>query len=113
VPQLQALAKAAVDTVTGVNSTIQKDGGSIQPLDAPRLQSPPFQFTLPPADNLYQFFGINVSGRVAPAAADGYFSFVPGLTPGVYVLHFGGSQVINQSGNTFTEDITYVITVTN
>jgi hypothetical protein len=113
VPQLQALVIAIGDTVTGVNSTLEKGTGPIQNLNTPRLQSPPFQFTLPVADNLYQFSGINVSGRVAPAVADGYYSFIPSLVPGNYVLRFGGSQVINQGGNTFTEDITYLITVTN
>jgi hypothetical protein len=112
VPQLQALVTAATDAVTSVNSTIKESQGPIQNLGTPRLQAPPFQFSLPPVDNLYQFFGINVSGTVAPAVADGYFSFVPGLATGNYVLRFGGSQV-NPNGTTFTEDITYSITVTN
>ena len=34
------------------------------------------------------------------------------LATGHYVLQFGGSSVINAAGNTFTEEITYKITVT-
>jgi hypothetical protein len=115
VPKLQSIAAAMVDSVTGVNSTLKNNGtGLIQNLNTPRLQAPPFQFSLPAIDNLYQSFGINVSGTVAPAVADGYFSFVPGtLAPGGYVLRFGGSQITDQAGHTFTEDITYLITVAN
>jgi hypothetical protein len=42
-----------------------------------RLQSPPFPYELPAADNIIQFFGFDVSGTVAPAVADGFYSFAP------------------------------------
>ena len=83
-----------------------------------RLQSPPFAYNVPATDNLYLYFGISgVSGEVAPAVSDGYWSYIPGtgagsLAPGNYVLQFGGSFPINDQGNTFTEAITYHITVT-
>jgi len=52
----------------------------------------------------------NIAGTVAPAAGDGHYSFVPGtnLTPGYYLLQFGGT---NADGS-FKEVITYKITVT-
>jgi len=72
------------------------------------------RYTLPPApDNLYGLFDINVSGMVAPTVSDGYWSFIQGiLAPGFYKLQFGGATPINTQGNTFTEVITYHITVT-
>jgi hypothetical protein len=59
--------------------------GSAVTLGQPRLQSPPFKYTLPATDNLQQFFGFNVSGTVAPAVADGYYTLILGtLAPGCY-----------------------------
>jgi hypothetical protein len=120
VPELQANASAAAGAVLTptLHSTLTPadaafhDTGEPQNLGYARLASPPFAFTLPATDNLYQFFGIQVSGTVAPAAADGFFTFIPGiLSPGNYVLRFGGSTPINDVGNTFTDAITYKITV--
>ena len=120
VQQMQAKVAAQLDSVivtslhsmlTPTDAKFNKATGPTQNLNMPRLQSPPFSYTLPATDNLYQ---INVSGTVSPAVADGYYSFIPGtLLPGYYVLRFGGSAVINEMGNTFTEAITYQITVTN
>ena len=120
VPKLQALAAAAPDSTTGLytkltptNQTFDAATGDTQNILYPRLQSPPFSYKLPATDNLYQYSGIDVSGTVSPAVADGYYSFVPGtLAPGYYKLEFGGSFPINDQGNTFSEAITYNITVT-
>jgi hypothetical protein len=120
VPELQAIVKEATDSILRVNSSITPTDatfktaiGAMQPLAAYRLASPPFSYRLPATDNLYQASGFQVSGTVAPAAADGYYSFVPGtLAPGYYVLRFGGSTPINAGANTFTLAITYDITVT-
>jgi hypothetical protein len=81
------------------------------PLALPRLQSPPFSYTLPPTNNLAQLFGIPISGTVAPAVSDGYWSTITGLPPGNYVVAFGG-QIPLTATTTFTEIITYKITVT-
>jgi hypothetical protein len=121
VPKLKVLAAQPVNSVTALLSTLtptdakfKKATGPTQNLDMPRLQSHPFSFTLPATDNIYQNSGIAVSGTVAPAVSDGYYSFIPGtLAPGYYLLQFGGSFPINDQGNTFTEQITYQITVTN
>ena len=120
-PELQALATAATDTVqpqtlhvtlTPADANFNASGPPTN-LGYSRLVSPPFSFTLPATDNVYQSFGVPVSGTVAPAASDGYFTFVPGvIAPGHYVLRFGGLGLINGGQNTFTEDITYKITVT-
>ena len=119
VPELRAIAAGPIDSAGGLYSSVtptdksfKKATGATISLDYPRLLSPPFSYTLPATDNLYQYFGVNISGTVGPAVSDGYWSFIPGtgansLAPGYYVLQFGGSQ-----GNGFTEAITYHITVT-
>jgi hypothetical protein len=119
VPQLQALAASQMNTATGLYSTLTPtDSTFTKTTGTPisgytRLASPPFNYTLPANDNLAQYFGINISGTVAPAASDGYWSFIAGtLPPGYYKLQFGGSVPINTMGNTFTETITYHITIT-
>jgi len=119
VPQLYAYAAGQQDAATGLHATLtpfdkrfKKATGPTQNLGYQRLQSPPFSYTLPATDNLLQFFGIDVSGTVAPAVSDGYWSFVPGTLPaGYYLLQFGGSVPLNNLGNTFTEAITYRISV--
>jgi hypothetical protein len=66
-----------------------------------------------PKGNKNAFFGFDVSGTVAPAVAEGFYSFIPGtLAPGHYQLKFGGVLPINNNQNIFKEDITYNITVT-
>jgi len=125
VPELRARAAASIDAVTTVDSTVTPTDatfttatGAVRALGIVRLQSPPFAYSVPATDNIYQSFGISgITGTVGPAVSDGYWSFIPGsgansLTAGHYVLRFGGSFPINSQGNTFTEDITYHITVT-
>ncbi len=123
VPALTAAVLALIDPVTGLHSQITPctDAGFTSctrtvNVAYARLQSPPFNFTLPPApDNLFGFQGINnVSGKVAPVVSDGYFSLVPlgRLTPGYYKLEFGEKVPVNSVPNYFIQDITYNITVT-
>jgi len=122
VPKLQARVAGVVDTTTGLYARLTPTNetfnatGSTQNIISHRLQSPPFSFRLPATDNLYQYSGVDVSGTVAPAVADGYYSFVPGiLAPGYYKLESGGSfPITDAQGNphTFSEEITYNITVT-
>jgi hypothetical protein len=124
IPQMRALAAGTLDEATGLvaqltpaNSDFSEPTGDTVNLDIARLVSPVFSYKLPRADNLYQNAGVNVSGAIAPAVADGYFAFIPGnaLPPGNYVLEFGGSEPFVGSDNqthTFSEAITYHITVT-
>jgi len=120
VPGLRAIVEAAEDNATGLyamlrptDASFQQNIGPVVNLAYPRLKSPPFSYVLPRTDNVVQFFGVNASGTVAPAAGDGYFSYVPGtLTPGYYKLEFGGILPdSNGQKNKFTEVITYLITV--
>jgi hypothetical protein len=121
VPQLQAAGAAALNPASGLFATLASCSDALcttttqaSNVTYARLQSPPFKYTLPSApDNLQALFGYNVSGTVAPAVANGYYSLVPGnLAPGYYKLEFGGRAPINNVPNYFIEDITYLITVT-
>ena len=107
VPVLKQVVAASVDSTTGLFATLNSSS-----VPFPRLRSGAFAFRLPATDNLYQFFGVNVSGTVAPAVSDGFFSFIHSLAAGNYVLRFGGQFPIDNAGHQFIEDITYNITVT-
>lgn len=121
IPELRALAAASVEgatdqdaTVTPTDATFQTATGPTLHLDHPRSQSPPFSYKLPANDNIDQYFGVEVSGTVAPVVADGFYTFIPGtLKPGYYVMHFEGVIPLDDEGHTLTQDITYQITVTN
>jgi hypothetical protein len=110
VPKLQAKVAEVVNATTGLfarmtptDETFNQPTGQIQNIIYPRLQSPPFSFRLPATNNLYQFQGVDVSGTVAPAVADGYYSFVPGtLEPGYYKLEFGGGFPNNRRAGEFS-----------
>jgi hypothetical protein len=116
VPKLQAFATATMDSATGLYSMLSpadqscsQTGTSVN-VGYTRLPSHPFPYTLPPPpDNLYG--DLNIRGPVAPAVGDGFYSLIPGtLAQGDYMLKFGGAAIY--LGGTFTQDITYCITVT-
>jgi hypothetical protein len=125
VPEMYALAAGTLDEatdlvaqITPANGDFSEPTGDTVSMEVERLVSPVFSYKLPKTNNIYQFNGVNVSGAIAPAVADGYWSFIPGdaLPPGNYVLEFGGSEpFVGSDGNThtFTQAITYHITVTN
>jgi len=117
---MRKLIAPPLDTATNLYSKLTLADASFSPTGQPmafayaRLSSPPFSYRLPPTDNLYQTTaGVDVQGTVAPAAGDGYYSFIAGVfAPGNYVLEFGGSLPnFDGQGHTFTEAITYHITV--
>jgi hypothetical protein len=121
VRQLQAMAAAPIDSVSGLFATLTPTDKHFNQTGDPltvafnRLPSPhPFPYKLPATDNLLQSQGINISGTVAPAVGDGYYSLVPlgtlTLEQGYYKLKFGGKAPL--TGGNFILDITYDITVT-
>jgi hypothetical protein len=109
VTALKALVAASPDIATGLFCTL--NGHNVP---YARLQSAPFSYRLPGTDNLLQNSGLDVSGTVAPAVSDGFFTFLPGsaLPAGTYELRFGGGFPFDADGHMFVEDITYKITVT-
>jgi len=117
VTKLRALAAMSMDSARELHATLTTlpHGGSVT-LPPARLQSPVFSFNLPATDNLYQASGVHVSGRVAPAIADGFWVFISALPRGSYLLEFGGKADIIDPftltvTGTFTLGITYNITV--
>lgn len=119
VPQMRAAIGAVLDTATGLYCTVTPADANFNPAGDPvhlsyaRVYSAPFGYTLR-NDNFWQvYFGVNIpSGRVAPAVADAYCTFIPGntLTPGHYLLQFGGQMAFG--GGVFAQAITYQVTVT-
>jgi hypothetical protein len=117
IPELRAIAASNEDGATGLSATLtpmdsefEEATGCPQDVCYTRLQSKPFNYKLPETDNIYQFFGLDISGTVAPAVSDGYWSFISGdaLAPGNYRLDFTGTS----PDGSFTLSITYDITVT-
>jgi hypothetical protein len=112
VPQLRAEAAYFADQIQSLFLTI--DGKDAGDLTAYRTISPVFGFVLPAQDNLYQFFGLNVSGLVTPAVGDGYYVLLTPLPPGKHTIVFGGTtKTLDQNGQPaiFSLKITYHITV--
>ncbi len=105
--QLFAAAAALENTATDLHASI--DGVPVQDIEAYRTVSPGFSYTLPSEDNIYQFFGVNVTGTVNPAAGDGFYLMLAPLPPGEHTLNFGGTLQISPP---FTLDVTYHLTVT-
>lgn len=103
--ELRALAGSIADAATDVACEI--DGVPVADINDYRTSSPLFSFTLPETDNIFQFFGIDVSGTVAEAVDDGWYLMLSPLSRGQHTIHFHGS--FPTFG--FTLDITYHITV--
>jgi len=82
------------------------DGKHVTDLDDYRVQSPFYDFIVPPADN---FLGVNgvTSGS---SVSDGYWVMVKPLSPGVHVVHFEGAWTSGPgAGN--VQNVTYILTV--
>jgi hypothetical protein len=103
---LRACAIAPDNGVTHLELTV--DGVNIQDLQKYRAESPPFNFTFS-NDNL---------GGVAPGptqgVADGFWAFLPPLSPGNHTIHFKAVAVqpaTTGTANSFVIDTTYHLTV--
>lgn len=105
VPELRAQAADIVDTAV----VFLELDGEARPDLVSRVKSPVFHYDLPAEDNIYQFFGTDVSGRIRPSVSDGYWFSIPPLPPGTHNLRYGGTM--DFFGTPFTVAIEYVITV--
>jgi hypothetical protein len=107
VRRLRADAKATVDATFDRHATLNGTD-----LTEVRLTSPVFAYHLPAEGNIYQSFGVDVSGTIAPAVSDGYWCYIPPLATGDYTLTFGASIPSSTPAQPpFTFNITYNITV--
>jgi hypothetical protein len=92
------------------------DGVHIQNLLEYRAGYAPFSYTVPPIDNMLQYFGADVPGNgwlpkgstfVMGAASDGYWLMLEPLPPDTHTISFGGTA----KNTGFQINITYTITV--
>jgi hypothetical protein len=81
--------QASVETQGTTELHASVDGKAVAHLSSYRQKSPVFSYTLPAKNNIAQVFsklfnvpGLNVSGPVSPAVADGYYVMLKGLAPG-------------------------------
>jgi hypothetical protein len=111
IAELRAQCKAGIDSVVGMECEI--DGVSVKNLSDPlttpyRAVAPTFRYWLPPKNNVQQSFGLDVSGWIYPAEADGVFLMLEPLAVGKHTIHFAGEF---PGTLPFILDITYHITV--
>jgi hypothetical protein len=102
VPQLRADAASFVDEA----EFFLYLNGEARPDLLARIKSPVFSYDLPD-NNIYQFFGTDITGRVKPSVSDGYWFYIPALPKGTHTLRFGGG--FPSAG--FSLEIEYEITV--
>jgi hypothetical protein len=114
VEELRDLIRANQDADTNMVCTIDgvRVSGLANALTSPyRVESPVFGFSLPPVDNLYQSYGIDFSGPVYPAVADGVFLMLRPLPPGFHRIQFSGDVMGPGGTPTFSLAVSYDITV--
>jgi hypothetical protein len=106
VPELKRLLKADADTTTLTSLSAEFDG---KPVVISRAASPVFDYTVPAEHSFYDYFGQvgpQFEGRIKPAVADGYWSYIPPPTPGQHTLHFTSA-----TSTGFKLEVTYNLTV--
>ena len=104
VPRLRADAAANEDATFDRHASL--NGVDLEQV---RLTSPVFAYRLPATGTIDQYFGVDVSGTIAPAVSDGFWCYIPPLKSGTYTLNFGASS--GAPPNPITFNITYNITV--
>jgi hypothetical protein len=112
--ELAAVAGAFADFIDPSSLFVQIDGREVQGLGSFRAQSPAFVFGPLPENNVLQSFGLDApAGSTSLSVADGYHVMLAPLSVGTHTLHFGGALHFVAPGVdlTFTQDITYHLTV--
>ncbi len=111
IPELYAFAHASLDSnesmaceIDGV--TIKKVWDPVTGKSPYRAVSPVFSYWLPPTDNVQQNWGVDASGTIGPAVADGVFLMLAPLPVGQHTIHISGGRP-----GGFVLDVTYNITV--
>lgn len=103
---LRSCAQASIDLTA--NLSCEVDGVPIQNLQAYRVQSPLFEYTLASQDNVLVAVGEPVpDGTTSLSVSDGVYLMLAPLSVGQHTIHFHGEF---PSFN-FSLDITYHITV--
>ena len=103
--ELRACANGHIDNTSGLFAVI--DGVPVTNLDAYRVESPLFEFTLP-EDNLFAFFGLDApAGTTSPAVDAGVYLLLAPLPPGTHTVQVGGTFDLLS----YSIDTTFNITV--
>jgi hypothetical protein len=102
-----ACAQALIDGVGISTLKVTIDGVDVKSLRRFRVESPPFDFKMPAQNNILFLPGVT-SGR---STSDGYWLMLKPLSPGTHVIHFEAAFV-SGPGAGFSQDVTYVLTVT-
>jgi hypothetical protein len=104
-PERAACANAIIDDVGRDTLVLLVDGRSVAS-EIDRVQSPPFQFSMPAHQNILFLDGIT-RGR---SASDGYWALLPGLSKGQHTLHFEAALVSGDFAG-LAQDVTYLLNV--
>jgi hypothetical protein len=94
--------------VTALHASI--DGRQVSDLFDHREKAPVFSYTYQLTDNMAAilgYAGVDATGPIFPAVADGYYLMLRPLPPGQHVINFGGVM----DGETL--DVTYHVMVTS
>jgi hypothetical protein len=103
-----ACARKVMDG-TGISTLkVTLDGIAVPNLSMFRAASPPFNFTIPPNDNILFLGNGETSGR---SASDGFWVLVRPPHSGQHVIHFEGAFA-RGVGAGLAQDVTYHLTVT-
>ncbi|MBN2000523.1 hypothetical protein JW935_23435 [candidate division KSB1 bacterium] len=105
--ELSEAAKDLIDHVTDVKVLV--DGVPLKNVEKSRVQSKPFEFSLPPGDTL----GLYDNGpNPSPAVSDGYWVLLPILPVGTHVIKIYGRAFFEEWEDfEFIQDITYDISI--
>jgi len=104
--ELRNCVGAGTDALDPNALVLTIDHRRVQNLSRFRVQTPPINFTMPTADNL---FGL-AAGASGTSMLDGYFVMLTPLPKGHHVLHFGGSFTSGPAAG-FSADTTVNLTV--
>jgi hypothetical protein len=106
--ELISAEHAFTDAVTGLELDVDGHviGSDKTSFSANLIDVTQFSYVVPPKDNLYQFNGVDFSGRCDPSFVGGYFVMLS-LSPGDHELHFSAQQ----QATGFSLDSTYTLHV--
>lgn len=105
--ELRVCVAKIIDGVDLSTLKVTIDGIRVHGLKAFRAQSPVFGFTVPSEDNYFGMPGVT-SGM---SVADGYWVMVEPLSPGKHTIHFEAAMTSPPAPFSFSQNVTYHLTV--
>ncbi len=105
--ELRTCAQKLIDGVNKKTLAVSIDGHALKDLPNTRVQSQLFSFTLTVGDILGLF---GKSPNPSSAVSDGYWVLLSPLSPGAHTIKLHGNVKL-EDGSTFTQDVTYNLTI--